>query len=186
MLVAARHGAHERTTVRRERHPERVVEKIDRFRWCVGAPLRTKCGRDDARTSFRRAPKYAQKAVLIGISGDFKSERFHGFSMKTLVFARFRFHASFPKLVCSACYTFSSVLFHQVPFRRPGRFFFADRPRPASLDSKKPPLESANASLGACTRKAFDTAQKNDARGRGAAARVLRDARGGRVRKRMG
>jgi hypothetical protein len=44
MLVATRHGAHERTTVRRERHPERVVEKNDRFLSCVGAPRRTECG----------------------------------------------------------------------------------------------------------------------------------------------
>jgi hypothetical protein len=47
----------------------------------------------------------------------------------------------------------------------------------------------SNASVGkarrfAYTRKAF--AQNDDARGRGAAARVLRDARGGRIPKRMG
>jgi len=73
MLVAARHGAHERTTVRRERHPERVVEKIDRFRSCVGAPRRTECGHGRT-TSFRR-------------------------EMQTLVFARIRFHASSFSLV---------------------------------------------------------------------------------------
>ena len=45
---------HERTTVRRERHPERVVEKNDRFLSCVGAPRGVRSRQRRPRTSFRR------------------------------------------------------------------------------------------------------------------------------------
>ena len=45
---------HERTTVRRERHPERVVEKNDRFLSSVGAPRGVRSRQRRPRTSFRR------------------------------------------------------------------------------------------------------------------------------------
>ena len=77
---------HERTTVRRERHPERVVEKNDRFLSCVGAPRRTECGHGSGDLGRRFVAKSEVYAItrLIGRRSERVLSRFFDENVESL------------------------------------------------------------------------------------------------------